>query len=244
MRRNILILLLSGCLLTSCIHEGTLVNNPAPLMNYQNKPTEAKLLTVAKGYAEAINQNLKNNAIHPGLYADYGVALAKLGCLSQANTMFNNEMFLFPNSTLYVTFLKQTLTPNESANTLCDTSAINLKTLDTIQVTLTPDELALQQELEKDPEYQRMLKQQQKEEKEQRTLEIKKAKKEQAKAKEAEQKAKAKAKEQEKIAKEKAKKEAQKAKEQEKKAAAKAKKEAEKAKKAEAKAKQKEANNN
>ena len=82
-------------MLAACYNEGRLVVNPAPLAQYQFKPTEARMLETAKAYAEAINQNLKQGAIHPGLYADYGVALARLGCLEQANTMFNNEKAFF-----------------------------------------------------------------------------------------------------------------------------------------------------
>ena len=235
MKRAIAILLLPCCLLAACYNEGRLVVNPAPLAQYQFKPTEARLLEAAKAYAEAINQNHDQRALHPGLYADYGVALARLGCLEQANTMFNNEKTFFPNSTAYVDYLIGRLTPTYAGRGHTDTSHIDLKTLDTIHITLTPEEESYIRQLENDPEYQKMLKQQQKEEKEQKALENKKAKREQAKAKEKERKEKAKAKERAQKEKEAAKKAAVKAKRQEAKAAEKAKREADRAKKKESK---------
>ena len=183
MKKVIITLLLPCCMLAACYNEGRLVVNPAPLALYQFKPTEARMLETAKAYAEAINQNLKQGAIHPGLYADYGVALARLGCLEQANTMFNNEKAFFPNSTTYVDYLISTFTPNQASDKHIDTTKIDLKTLDTIRITLTPEEASIQRQLENDPEYQRQLKQQLKEEKEQKALATKKAKKELAKAK-------------------------------------------------------------
>ena len=235
--RKFILILLASCLLTACFNEGNLVVNPAPLAQYQFKPTEARLLAAAKAYADAINQNLDQHAIHPGLYADYGVALARLGCLEQANTMFNNEKAFFPNSTAYVDYLIATLTPHHVNDKHIDTSHIDLKTLDTIHITLTPEEVSIQRQIESDPEYQKMLKQQMKEEKEQKSLEAKKAKRELAKAKEKERKEKAKAKERNQKEKEAAKKAAEKAKKQEAKEAEKAKREAERAKKKESKSK-------
>ena len=233
-KRNLLLSLAAALLMASCYNEGILVNNPAPLMYYQHRPTEVRLLALTKTYAEAINHNLKDGVIHPGQYADYGVALAKLGCLQQANVMFNNEKTFFPNSSKYVDFLKRTFTPNQAGDNHFDTTQIDLKTLDTIKVQYTPEELAQQQQLEADPEYQKMLKQQQLEEKEAKALAAKKAKQERAKAKEAERKALAKEKEKAKREKAEAKKAEQKAKEEAKKAAE---KERAEAKKAEQKAK-------
>ena len=234
MKKVIITLLLPCCLLAACYNEGRLVVNPAPLALYQFKPTEARLLETAKAYADAINQNLEQGAIHPGLYADYGVALARLGCLQQANTMFNNEKTFFPNSTIYVDYLIKTFTPQQADDRHIDTSKIDLKTLDTIRITLTAEEASILRQLENDPEYQRQLKQQLKEEKEQKALANKKAKKELAKAKEKERKAKAAAKAKAQKEKEAAKKAADKAKKQEAKEAEKAKREAEKARKQEA----------
>lgn len=245
MKRNTLLVLLASLLLTSCFNEGTLVSNPAPLMQYQYKPTEANLVALAKTYAEAINNNLQQKVIHPGLYADYGIALARLGCLDVANTMFNNEKTFFPNSAQYVDYLKRTLTPHQASNTNTDTTLINLSTLDTITITLTPEEIALQQQIESDPEYQKLQKQLAKEEKEQAAREAKEAKQQLAKAREAERKAQAREKaklqkerEQAKKAETKAKAAAKKAADKEKAAAKKAaQKEREQAKKAAEKAK-------
>ena len=158
---------MAGCLtLAACINQGTMVDVPSTLMSYQHKPTEAKLLAVAKAYAEAINRNLKEQAPYPGQYADYGVALARLGCLEQANIMFNNEKMLFPNSSPYVDQLKQALTPNQRGDNRVDTSAIDLRTLDTITVHYTPEEEALRQQQADDPAFKQMMKEQAREERE------------------------------------------------------------------------------
>ena len=170
--------LLSGCLLSSaCIHQGALVEVPATLMQYQHQPTEAKLLALAKSYAQAINSNLEQQSLFPGQYADYGVALAKLGCRSQANVMFNNEKAMFPNSSLYVDMLKQTLVPELCNDNRFDTAKIDLKTLDTIAVTYTPEEEALLRQQAEDPEYNRLMKLQAQQERQQQADAKRKAKK-------------------------------------------------------------------
>lgn len=196
---------------TACYHQGQLAVNPSWMMQYQFKPTEATLLAVAKDYAEAINSNLKEKTMHPGLYADYGVALALLGCDEQANTMFNNEKVLFPNSSMYVDSLKHRLVPFYANEMRFDTAKIDLKSLDTIKVTLTAEEAAQLRELESDPEYQRQQKQLQKEEKERMAKARKKAKAQAAAKKEAERKAQAKERARLQKEKEKAKKEQEKA---------------------------------
>ena len=71
--------LLAAGLAAACSGEGSLVEVPATLMRYQHHPTEARLLALAKSYAEAINRNLEQQTPCPGQYADYGVALARLG---------------------------------------------------------------------------------------------------------------------------------------------------------------------
>ncbi len=202
------ILLLLVFALTACISEGTLSDAPVALMQYHSKPTDARLLAVAKAYAEALNANQEQGVMHPGLYAEYGVALARLGCLPQANTMFNNEYHFFPASRPYVLILKESLTPTFFADTLWDTTRINLATLDTIAVTFTAEELALQAQLAADPAYQQMLKAQQKEERQQQAIEKQKAQKDKKRARKEEQKAKQKAREQAKRDKEQAKRQA------------------------------------
>ena len=139
MKKYIIMLLLAGGLLAACVNDGTLVSEPTAVMQYQRNPTQARLLALAHAYAEAVNLNLDEGVAHPGLYADYGVALAQLGCPEQANIMFNNEKLFFPHSAPYVDMLKQTLTPAYAADTRTDTSHIDLATLDTIRVTLTAD---------------------------------------------------------------------------------------------------------
>ena len=154
---------LAGCLAAGCAGEGTLVEVPATLMRYQHHPTEARLLALAKSYAEAINRNLEQQAPCPGQYADYGVALARLGRPEEANIMFNNEKMLFPNSSQYVDFLKQTLTPAQASDSRTDTTRIDVEALDSIHVNYTPEEEALRRQLEADPEYKRLMKQKEQE---------------------------------------------------------------------------------
>lgn len=172
-----------------CIQQGTMVGVPATLALYQHKPTEAKLLAVAKSYAEAINSNLKQQTPYPGQYADYGVALAQLGCLEQANIMFNNEKMLFPNSSAYIDCLKTALTPTFSNDNRIDTSSIDLHTLDTIPVNYTPEEEALRRQQADDPEFKRMMKEQAREERRRQAEINKKARAEREKARRAQREA-------------------------------------------------------
>ena len=151
--------LLAAGLVAACSGEGSLVEVPATLMRYQHHPTEARLLALAKSYAEAINRNLEQQTPCPGQYADYGVALARLGQNTQANIMFNNEKMLFPNSSQYVDFLKQSLTPNQAADMRTDTTRINVEALDSIPITYTPEEEALRRQQAEDPDYKRLMKQ-------------------------------------------------------------------------------------
>ncbi len=227
--RLYLTLLATAALLSACASDGTLVQEPATLMQYRQKPTDARLLALAKSYAKAINENKKEQTVRPGLYADYGVALAKLGCTEQANIMFNNEKMLFPNSTTYVNTLKETLTPAYINDIRTDTTEILMVNLDTIHVELTAEELHIQEMLAKDPEYQKMLKEKQKEAKEQAAIAKDKEKKLKDKQKKAEQEANAKAKAEAQKAKAEAKKAEMKAKEEAREAEKKANEEAKKA---------------
>ena len=153
-----LLALLASFSAASCAGGGSLVEVPATLMQYQHHPTQARLLTLAKSYAEAINRNLEQQTPCPGQYADYGITLAWLGQTAKANTMLNNEKMLFPNSTLYVDYLRQTLTPNYMMDNQTDTSKINVEALDSIHVTYTPEEEALRRQMAEDPEYKRAMK--------------------------------------------------------------------------------------
>lgn len=213
MKKCCLIILLAGTLAAACVSDGPLVGEPAALMQYRHDPTESKLLELARSYAESINGHLDNRTMRPGLYADYGVALARLGCKEAANTMFNNEAMLFPASAPCIIILKQTLVPELTSVVSPDTTHIVLSTLDTIRVSYTAQESAAIQAMQADPEYQKQLREQQKAEREQQAAAKKEAQKEKAKARAAEQKAKAKAKEEARKAKEEAKRAAQQAKE-------------------------------
>lgn len=188
-----------------CMTHGTMIQQPAALLDYQSAPTQAKLVEVARSYAEAINANIRERVAYPGLYADYGVVLCRLGYLQQANLMFNTEKAHFPDNTLYVDMLRQQLVPQYMSVKDVYTDTIDVATLDTIPVVLTEAELALKAALEADPEYQAMMKQKAREEKMAQT-EAKQKEREQArKQKQAEQKAKAKEREMAKRAKEAAK---------------------------------------
>lgn len=196
MKKKVLWTIVGSMMLSACIQQGTLTSNPAPLMHHQFEPAdELNTLQLAKSYAEAINLNLDRKVFYPGLYADYGVVLAKLGCTTQANVMFNNERTFFPNNARYVDFLAHTLTPNQAHDKHIDTSHIDLKSLDTIHITLTPAQIESKEQLENDPEYRKQLKLQQQEEKAEQAKATQKAKKEAAKAKERERRSQAKAKE-------------------------------------------------
>ena len=127
--------LLAAGLAAACSGEGSLVEVPATLMRYQHHPTEARLLALAKSYAEAINRNLEQQTPCPGQYADYGVALARLGQNTQANIMFNNE------------------------DMRTDTTRINVEALDSIPIPYTPEAEALRRQQAEDPEYKRQMKQ-------------------------------------------------------------------------------------
>ena len=84
---------------------------------------------------------------------------------------------MFPNSSLYVDMLKQTLVPELCNDNRFDTAKIDLKTLDTIAVTYTPEEEALLRQQAEDPEYKRLMKLQAQQERQQQADAKRKAKK-------------------------------------------------------------------
>lgn len=101
----------------------------AEMLAYQTHSTHGSLHTLATAYAEAINASAKADTLHPGLYADYGVALALMGRKGPACRMLNSEMKAFPESRPMVTRLKQLLMPDMVADTFCgprDTANLDL----------------------------------------------------------------------------------------------------------------------
>lgn len=194
MKKRTLTAIGAALLLGACISDGMLAEQPTALVAYRQKPTEAGLLALAKTYAEAINSNKAAGVMRPGLYADYGVALAGLGCYEEAAVMFNNEAQYFPAGAAYVDTLRHALLPPRCATTRTDTSAIDLATLDTIAITYTAEEQALIDQIKADPEYQKQQKELARLEKANQALEKKAAKQQERKAKEEERKAKAEAK--------------------------------------------------
>ena len=82
------------------------------VLDYQSRPTYGSLYSLAEAYAEAIEAAVEADTLHPGLMADYGVALALMGHRGEACRMLNAEAKAFPQSALMVQRLKATLLPD------------------------------------------------------------------------------------------------------------------------------------
>ncbi|MBO7101212.1 MAG: DUF4810 domain-containing protein [Bacteroidales bacterium] len=81
------------------------------VLSYHTNATYGELYNLASAYADAINAAVKEDTLHPGLYADYGVTLALMGHREAACRMLNAEMKTFPESRGIVTRIKQQLMP-------------------------------------------------------------------------------------------------------------------------------------
>ena len=81
------------------------------VLAYHTHATYGELHALATAYADAINAAVKEDTLHPGLYADYGVTLALMGHREAACRMLNAEMKTFPESRGIVTRIKQQLMP-------------------------------------------------------------------------------------------------------------------------------------
>ena len=90
----------------------------AEVLAYQTTSTYGGLHLLAVAYAEAINAAVKEDTLHPGMYADYAVTLAQMGHRDAACRMFNAEMRTFPESRAMVLRLKQHLIPELIDDTL------------------------------------------------------------------------------------------------------------------------------
>ena len=93
---------------------------PSPeILSFQTQGTYGSLHTLAMAYGEAINSAIKADTLHPGMYADYGVALALMGHRGTSCRMLNSEIRAFPESRAMVRRIKQHLLPDMLDDTLC-----------------------------------------------------------------------------------------------------------------------------
>ena len=88
------------------------------VLAYQTNATYGELHALALAYAESINAAIKEDTLHPGMYADYAVTLALMGRRGTACRMFNAEMTTFPESRGMVRRIKQHLLPDMMDDTL------------------------------------------------------------------------------------------------------------------------------
>ena len=88
------------------------------VLSYQTNATYGGLHALAVAYAESINAAIKEDTLHPGMYADYGVTLALMGHREAACRMFNAEVRAFPESRGMVWRIKQHLLPDMMGDTL------------------------------------------------------------------------------------------------------------------------------
>lgn len=108
--RKILSLLLLAILLAGC--SGQYIGQPREaVLSYQTDPTYGSLYELAMAYAETINASVKADTLHPGMYADYGVALALMGHDQEACRMLNAEVKAFPQSYGMVSRIQQRMLP-------------------------------------------------------------------------------------------------------------------------------------
>ena len=114
-------------IMASCKAPNYMTEHANVLLEYQLHPTRTNLLTLSQAYSTTLAANREAGSVQPGLYADYGVTLALLGRNSEANSMFNNEMALYPSSCTYMNYLKLELTPEYVSDT---STWVNLKELD------------------------------------------------------------------------------------------------------------------
>ena len=86
------------------------------VLSYQTFGTYGGLYILATAYADAINAAVKEDTLHPGMYADYGVTLALMGHKEAACRMLNAEMKAFPESRGMVTRIKRQMMPEMLAD--------------------------------------------------------------------------------------------------------------------------------
>ena len=99
-------LLVAGC-------SGQYVGVPrAEVLDYQTGRTYGSLYSLATAYAYSLNAAVKQDTLHPGMYAEYGVTLALMGHDGEACRMLNAEAKAFPESRLMVRRIKERLMPD------------------------------------------------------------------------------------------------------------------------------------
>lgn len=109
--------LLAAMLLAGC--SGRFVGTPrAAMLDYQTNSTYGSLYALAQAHAESLNAAVKADTLHPGMYAEYGVALALMGHDGEACRMLNAEAKAFPESRLMVRRIKERLLPGMVDDTL------------------------------------------------------------------------------------------------------------------------------
>ena len=126
MKRHLLLPII-GCviLFTGCIGTHyTEVESPSTL-KYLYDESEENLSNMAKRYGSTLSKTVKESTPKPGACAEYAVMLAKLNKAEDANKWFNKETEFYPVSVPHVNYLKKTLIPEFSD----DTVAYNLEIL-------------------------------------------------------------------------------------------------------------------
>ncbi len=88
------------------------------MLDYQFNSTYGSLYSLAAAHAESLNSAVKADTLHPGMYAEYGVALALMGHDGEACRMLNAEAKAFPESRLMVRRIKERLLPTMVDDTL------------------------------------------------------------------------------------------------------------------------------
>jgi hypothetical protein len=94
----------------------------AEVLEYQTGSTYGSLYNLAAACAESINSAVKQDTLHPGMYAEYGVALALMGHDGEACRMLNAEVKAFPQSRYMVRRIKERLLPDMVDDTMADKS--------------------------------------------------------------------------------------------------------------------------
>lgn len=111
------LIIAAAILVAAC--SGQYVGMPrAEVLDYQTGRTYGSLYRLATAYAESLNSAVKQDTLHPGMYAEYGVTLALMGHDGEACRMLNAETKAFPQSRLMVRRIKQRLLPTMVDDTL------------------------------------------------------------------------------------------------------------------------------
>ncbi len=103
---GLVVFLMCGC-------SGRYIGQPREaVLAYQTTPTYGTLYTLASAYADNINAAVAADTLHPGMYADYGVALALMGHNEEACRMLGVEVKAFPQSLGMVRRIAQNVLPD------------------------------------------------------------------------------------------------------------------------------------